>query len=300
VNTLHIIKIGGNVIDDAETLGRFLDDLARLTTAWILVHGGGKLASDVSERFGIQTQMVQGRRVTDAATLEVVTMVYGGLVNKRIVAGLQARGVNALGLTGADGDIIRARKRTAEPNAPDYGFVGDVETVHGARLQMLLASGFVPVIAPLTHDGKGSMLNTNADTIAAEIAAALASSSPLPVLRLASPLVKGGLTGDEDAEFSPKVHLVYCFEKRGVLRSVEDNASVIQHLSTAEYQRLRASEAIAKGMIPKLDNAFAAVQRGLASVRICHSDDIVAAVNGESCGTLIRNELFNDQSLKAV
>jgi acetylglutamate kinase len=275
MNTLHVIKIGGNVIDNEAILHRFLDDLAVLNTAWILVHGGGKLATQLSTRLGVETQMMGGRRITDAETLDIVTMVYGGLINKRIVAALQARGVNALGLTGADGDVIRARKRgqtstdSIQSVQPDYGFVGDVEIVRADRLRSLLQQGFTPVLAPLTHNGQGQLLNTNADTIAAEIASALAAPT-------------------FDSAYD--IHLVYCFEKRGVLRSVEDDSSAIPHLKHGEYKHLQASGVIAKGMIPKLDNAFAAVERGVASVRICHSDDVLPAVQGESFGTIITHQ----------
>jgi acetylglutamate kinase len=273
MKTLSIIKIGGNVIDSETALSRFLDDLAtfsRNTTnslghAWILVHGGGKIATEIAGRLGITAQMVEGRRITDAAMLEVVTMVYGGLVNKRIVAGLQARGVNALGLTGADGNIIEARKRT-HPSI-DYGFVGDIHSVQTAQLLALLNAGFLPVLAPLTHDKHGLVLNTNADTIASRVASALAADTELQAF-----------TG---------VRLFYAFEKRGVLQNVNDDASVIPALSAAEIEDLRASGAIAKGMLPKLENALDALQHGVETVEICHSDEILRALRGEHVGTRI-------------
>lgn len=262
MKSLFVIKIGGNVIDNDHELGRFLDNLAALQEPSVLVHGGGKLATDLSVRLGIETQMIDGRRVTDKATLDVVTMVYGGLVNKRIVAGLQSRGINAIGLTGADGDLIRARKR--EHPTTDYGFVGDVERVHTERLSGLLQSGFLPVLAPLTHDGKGNILNTNADTIASETASALASSY--------------------------NVRLVYCFEKQGVLRDIADEKSVIPLITSATYTELRASGAIAKGMIPKMDNAFMALRRGVSSVIIAHADSVRHLGQQSLVGTAITLE----------
>lgn len=259
MKSLFVIKIGGNVIDNDHALGRFLDNLAALQEPWILVHGGGKLATDLSVRLGIETQMIDGRRITDKATLDVVTMVYGGLVNKRIVAGLQSRCINAIGLTGADGDLIRARKR--EHPTTDFGFVGDVERVHAERLDGLLQDSFLPVLAPLTHDGKGNILNTNADTIASETASALASFY--------------------------EVHLVYCFDKQGVLHDINDEASVIPRITSAIYTELRASGAIAKGMIPKMDNAFTALKRGVSTVLITHADSVRHLGQHSSLGTTI-------------
>ena len=264
LKTLTVIKIGGNVIDNEEALMRFLSDISTLDrsqSSWILVHGGGKIATDLAKRLGIEAHMVDGRRITDAAMLEIVTMVYGGLVNKRIVAGLQAKGVNALGLTGADGNIIAARKR--KHPTTDYGFVGDIDTVNAAQILALLEAGFVPIISPLTHDKLGTMLNTNADTIAAAIAGALAIT----------------------AEHS--IRLVYCFEKKGVLQSIDDENSIISILSAKEIEHLRASGAIAKGMLPKLDNALSALRSGVEAVRICHSDEILSALQGEERGTRI-------------
>jgi acetylglutamate kinase len=264
LKTLTVIKIGGNVIDNEEALTGFLSDLSKLDrsqSAWILVHGGGKIATDLAKRLGVEAQMVDGRRITDAATLEIVTMVYGGLVNKRIVAGLQAKGINALGLTGADGNIIAARKR--KHPTTDYGFVGDIDTVNAAQILALLEAGFVPILSPLTHDKLGTMLNTNADTIASAVASALAAAG------------------------EHRIRLVYCFEKKGVLRSIEDENSVVPTLSASEIEHLRALEAVAKGMLPKLDNALAALQSGVEAVHICHSDEIVSVLQGEQCGTKI-------------
>ena len=256
---LIVIKIGGNVIDDDEVFERCLDGVARARAPIALVHGGGKIATSVGERLGAKAVMIEGRRVTDKATLEVVTMVYGGLVNKRIVAGLQARGVNALGLTGADGDVARARKRPV--GEIDYGFVGDIERIQAERVSLLIESGFTPVFAPLSHDGNGTMLNVNADTVASEITAALAGTRP--------------------------VRLLYCFNKRGVLRSPDDETSVLPRLDLEEYKRLRASGAIAKGMIPKLDNAFAALRRGALSVSIVGSEALEDINSAHLRGTSI-------------
>jgi acetylglutamate kinase len=247
MHRLTVFKIGGNVIDSEAALVRFLDDIAAMPDQTLLVHGGGKLATDLSAQLGLTTTMIDGRRVTDATTLRLVTMVYAGFINKTIVAGLQARGCNALGFMGADGDLIRARKRPPMRGV-DYGFVGDVESVNTDALCALLASGFTPVCAPLTHDGAGTILNTNADTVASALACALAGAFD--------------------------VELVYCFEKAGVLRDVADDASVIPELDEPTYQHLRATGIIAKGMIPKLDNAFAARRAGVRSVVICRADDV--------------------------
>ncbi len=254
-----VVKIGGNIIDEPAALDAFLQDFSAFEGPRVLVHGGGKIATDISKRLGIESTMISGRRVTDAAMLEIVTMVYGGLVNKRIVAGLQAHGSNAIGLTGADADIIRARKRPAEP--VDYGFVGDVERVHADALLALLRSGFVPVIAPLTHDGAGSMLNTNADTMASALAVALAPHAA--------------------------VDLVYCFEKRGVLADINDDASCIPLLPYELYEQLKQQHVVAGGMLPKIDNAFAALHSGVRRVFIAHAQHFRAALAGEACATVL-------------
>lgn len=253
---VQIVKIGGNVIDEQEQLSCFLDAVASLQTHTILIHGGGKIATEISKQLGIEAQMIEGRRITDAPTLRVVTMVYAGLINKQIVASLQQRGVNAIGLCGADGNIIRSHKR--QHPSIDYGFVGDVDEVNASAVQSLLEQGLTPVIAPITHDGKGQLLNTNADTIAAELAMALAVVA--------------------------EVELCYCFEKAGVLLNVEDEGSLIEQLTPAHYQELRTKGAIAKGMIPKLDNAFRAAERGVQDVRIMHYTSLL-----EHSGTRISN-----------
>lgn len=253
---LTIIKVGGKIVEESDTLQQLLHDFSTLEGKKMLVHGGGRSATRLSERLGIESQMVNGRRITDLETLKVVTMVYGGLVNKNIVAGLQAIGLNAIGLTGADMNVIRSVKRPVKDI--DYGFVGDVESVNTDCLSTLLQAGTVPVLAPLTHDGKGSMLNTNADTIAGEVAKAM------------SPLYD--------------VTLVYCFEKKGVLSNEEDDDSVIPMITPQLFEEYKAREVIKGGMIPKLENAFAAIRTGVEKVIITSSSDL----KGE-LGTIIKN-----------
>ncbi len=252
---LTLIKVGGKIVEEETTLHKLLDDFAAIEGYKLLVHGGGRSATKLAERLGIESHMVNGRRITDAETLKVVTMVYGGLVNKNIVAGLQARGVNALGLTGADMDVIRSVKRPVKDI--DYGFVGDVKQVNATLLGDLIAKGVVPVMAPLTHDGEGHMLNTNADTIAGETAKALS------------------------ALFD--VTLVYCFEKKGVLRDENDDDSVIPTINQVEFHQLVADGVIQGGMIPKLENSFEALEAGVSEVVIT----LASAIN-EQGGTRIR------------
>lgn len=255
MDKLTIIKVGGKIVEEADTLCQLLDDFATIEGWKILVHGGGRSATRLAEKLGIESRMVDGRRITDEETLKVVTMVYGGLVNKQIVAGLQGRGLNAIGLTGADMNVICSVKRAVKE--VDYGFVGDIQSVNTSCLKQLLEMGAVPVLAPLTHDGDGRLLNTNADTIAGEIAKALA-----------------GLY---------EVTLVYCFEKKGVLRNEDDESSVIRRIHTASYEQLKAESIVAGGMIPKLDNAFAAISAGVSRVVIASYSDI----KGE-CGTIVK------------
>ena len=252
---LTLIKVGGKIVEEASSLQRLLDDFAALAGHKVLVHGGGRSATRLAEQLGIESRLVNGRRITDAETLRVVTMVYGGLVNKNVVAGLQARGVNALGLTGADMDVIRSVKRPVQDI--DYGFVGDVKQVDASLLGDLIARGVVPVMAPLTHDGAGHLLNTNADTIAGETAKALA------------------------ALFD--VTLVYCFEKKGVLRDEHDEDSVIPSLNYTDFRRLTEEGVIQGGMIPKLENAFEALNAGVCEVVIT----LASAINSQG-GTRIR------------
>ena len=252
---LTVIKVGGKIVEEEATLYKLLDDFAAIEGYKVLVHGGGRSATKLAAQLGIESKMVNGRRITDTETLKVVTMVYGGLVNKNIVAGLQARGVNALGLTGADMDVIRSVKRPVKE--VDYGFVGDVKQVNDAFLADLIHKGVVPVMAPLTHDGDGHMLNTNADTIAGESAKALA-----------------GLFD---------VTLVFCFEKKGVLRDENDDDSVIPQITPEEFKQYVADGVIQGGMIPKLENSFEALNAGVSEVVIT----LASAINGNS-GTRIR------------
>lgn len=246
-DSLFIIKVGGNVIDDEKALDDFLETFKNLGEQKILVHGGGKIAAGIAERMGYQTVMVEGRRITDSNMLEVVTMVYGGLVNKNLVSRLQSIGINAVGLTGADGNLILSNKRPKTDDI-DFGWVGDPETINAGLLTKLLDAGMTPVIAPLTHDGKGNMLNTNADTMANRIAVGIS----------------------EDYE----VHLVYVLDLPGVLRDIKDRSSLISDINEEHYQQLKDKGQISKGMIPKLDNAFWALEGGVKSVRIAHFESI--------------------------
>jgi acetylglutamate kinase len=261
MDKLFVIKIGGNIIDDEQKLSAFLKDFAALEAKKILVHGGGKLATKVAEGMGIQQQMVEGRRITDAETLKVVTMVYAGYINKNIVAQLQSRGCNAIGLSGADGNTIQAHKRTGANL--DYGFVGDVDVVNASLLQTLLNQNLTPVLAPITHDGKGQLLNTNADTIAQEIAKGLSKHL--------------------------HVELIYSFEKAGVLMNAEDDTSVIMSINKNSYQQLKEKNIIFAGMIPKLDNAFSALNNGVRKVIIGKAEELQQLINGTS-GTAIVND----------
>lgn len=248
MNKLTVIKVGGKIVEEPATLKQLLEDFSKLEGHKVLVHGGGRSATKIATQLGIESKMVDGRRITDKATLDVVTMVYGGLVNKHIVAGLQACGVNALGLTGADMNIIRSEKRPVKD--VDYGFVGDVKEVNSEILASLIQQGVVPVLAPLTHDGEGNMLNTNADTIAASAAKALSKHFD--------------------------VTLMYCFEKAGVLQNEHDDESIIPHINNAEFMDLVASGVIQGGMIPKLENAFEAIEAGVCSVVITKADALEA------------------------
>jgi acetylglutamate kinase len=263
---LYVIKIGGNIIDDDQKLSSFLKNFATIKDSKVLVHGGGKLATKMATQLGIEQQMIDGRRITDAETLKIVTMVYAGLINKNIVAQLQGNGCNALGLCGADGNTIQSHKRGS--NSPlgvggiDYGFVGDVDTVNTILLRVLLAQQIAIVLAPITHDANGLLLNTNADTIAQEIAKALSSIY--------------------------EVELIYSFEKAGVLLDVNDDASVVSTLTPTYYQELKEQERIFAGMLPKLDNAFAAINSGVSKVIIGKAEQLLELINGNS-GTSIVN-----------
>lgn len=251
-----IVKVGGAVVEDNEQLAQLLTDFAAIPGKKVLVHGGGRRATKVAAALGIESKMVNGRRITDAQMLEVVTMVYGGLVNKNLVAKLQAKGVNALGLTGADLDVIHSHKRPVKDGV-DFGYVGDVERANGKMLQTLIQEGITPVMAPLTHDGNGKILNTNADTIASETAKALAPYYD--------------------------VTLIYSFEKKGVLSNPDDDNSVIPVITRSDFEKYQADGTIGGGMIPKIENALAAVDAGVKEVIIT----LATAIDGKQ-GTVIK------------
>ena len=262
MTSLTVIKIGGNVIDDPASLTRFLTAFSTLRGDKLLVHGGGKIATQIADKLGIETKMIEGRRITDQPTLDVVTMVYGGLVNKQIVAKLQALEVDAIGLTGADGGTVLAKKRPVKDI--DYGMVGDIAEVDSGQIQFFLRQSLTPVFAPITYNEAGELLNTNADTMASAIAV--------------------DMTRHND------VTLIYCFEKKGVLENPEDDNSVINELTPALYTQYKAAGAINKGMIPKLDNAFSALEKGVTKVIICHADEVGAAV-GQGAGTTLKPDI---------
>lgn len=251
-----IVKVGGAVVEDNEQLAQLLTDFAAIPGKKVLVHGGGRRATKVAAALGIESKMVNGRRITDAQMLEVVTMVYGGLVNKNLVAKLQAKGVNALGLTGADMDVIHSHKRPVKDGV-DFGYVGDVERANGKMLQTLIQEGITPVMAPLTHDGNGNILNTNADTIASETAKALAPYYD--------------------------VTLIYSFEKKGVLSNPDDDNSVIPVITRSDFEKYQADGTIGGGMIPKIENALVAVDAGVKEVIIT----LATAIDGKQ-GTVIK------------
>lgn len=255
---LRVVKIGGNILDDEARLGAFLTNFAAMPGAKVLVHGGGKLATELAEKLGIPQTMIEGRRITDLETLRIATMVYGGLVNKQLVAKLHALDCPSLGVCGADGDLLRAHKR--KHASIDYGWVGDIDVVNAPLLDRWLGQGLTPVVAPLSHDGAGQLLNTNADTIAQEIAQAMSLAF--------------------------HVELIYSFEKSGVLMDVSDENSRIQHLNFKQYQTLKSAGVITQGMIPKLDNAFSALQKGVKRVIIGQAEQLAQLVEG-SAGTSI-------------
>lgn len=262
-----VIKVGGAVVEDPVQLAVLLDEFVRVVGPKVLVHGGGRSATRMAEQLGIESRMVDGRRITDAEMLRVVTMVYGGLVNKNIVAQLQARGVNSLGLTGADLNLIRAHRRPVTPEGVDFGFVGDVDSADGQRLLQLLHSGITPVVAPLTHDGQGNLLNTNADTMAQTVATALAQALSASSTALAP------VAGSPSTSPAP-VSLTFCFELPGVMRNPADPSTLIPHLTESDFRALVADGTIAGGMIPKLENAFAALRAGVSRVRITNINDL--------------------------
>jgi acetylglutamate kinase len=260
MNKLFIIKIGGNVLDDEVALSKFLRDFSSIKEPKILIHGGGKIATKIGDQLGIKSHYVDGRRITDGKTLDLVTMVYGGLVNKQLVSQLQQLDCNAFGLTGADGNMLRAVKRAV--GKIDYGFVGDIkpESVNSTLLYFLLKQNVVPVFAPLTY-ADGTMLNTNADTIASMLAIAMSK------------------------HFA--IRLMFCFEKKGVLDDVNADNSVIHHLSEQLYQDLLSKQAIVNGMLPKLENAFGAIRSGVKEVLIGHADDLLNNIGQQPVGTLL-------------
>lgn len=270
MSTLYVVKIGGNIIDDEKKLTSFLKDFAAVKGQKILIHGGGKLATKLAEQMNIPQQMIDGRRITDAETLKIVTMVYAGYINKNIVAQLQANNCNTIGLCGADGNVILAHKRKIAGSQPaggvggiDYGFAGDVDAINTSLLKSILDQQIAVVMAPITHDQKGQLLNTNADTIAQEVANALSALY--------------------------NVQLIYSFEKSGVLLDANDDSTVINSIDPAYYQQLKAEQKIFAGMIPKLDNAFAALDRGVKKVIIGKAEQLTDLITGKA-GTSIVHE----------
>jgi len=255
MKNLLVIKISGNIIDDEKALNTFLNDFASIDTPKILIHGGGKLATELSSKLGIETNLVNGRRITDSATIQVVTMTYAGWINKSITSSLQAKNCNAIGLSGADVQLLPAVKRPA--GEIDYGFVGDIlnEQVNSEFLKLLLSAGITPIIAPITCDGTGQLLNVNADTVAQSVAVALSKSY--------------------------STHLIYCFEKNGLLSDVADDTSVIPELNTLTAEKLKADGVISKGMTPKVDNALMAIKSGVNKVVIGHAVQITKIAKGE-------------------
>ena len=254
---LHVIKVGGAVVEDPARLNQLLARFAAIEGRKVLVHGGGRAATQVASQLGIETLMVEGRRVTDAEMLRVVTMVYAGLVNKQVVARLQALGINAVGLTGADMNLITSHRRPVK-NGVDYGFVGDVDRADGEALKTLAEAGYTPVVAPLTHDGHGQLLNTNADTMAQTVATALASHY--------------------------RVTLVYAFEKPGVLANPDDDASLIPIINRQSFDQLKAQGIVSGGMVPKIDNALEAIAQGVDNVVITSAE----AIGDPQRGTVIQ------------
>jgi acetylglutamate kinase len=257
---LYLIKIGGNIIDNPNALDQFLTDFSEIEVSKILVHGGGKIATTLAEKMGIETKMVEGRRITDKDTIDLVTMVYGGLINKNIVAKLLSKNTNAIGLTGADASCVISEKRPIK--AIDYGFVGDIKKIEANNIISFIELNMVPVFAPLTADKTGQILNTNADTMAKEIAVALSEKY--------------------------EVNLMYCFEKNGVLQNIDDDNSAIPILQNTHYQIDKENGSINKGMIPKLDNAFEAKKEGVQKVMIMHAKNLLKYGKSDQIGTIIQ------------
>lgn len=258
METLYVIKIGGNIVDNPTLLKECLTAFAQIKGHALLVHGGGKLATEMANKMDVVQTMIEGRRVTDLETLNIVTMVYAGLINKKIVAQLQSLGVQAMGLSGADGNLIKAHKRVHA--SIDYGFVGEVDTINTALIQNLLKSQMSLVIAPITHDGKGQLLNTNADTIAQSIAVYMAEHF--------------------------KVHLMYGFEKEGVLLDLNNPSTLLAKIDTQQYAQLKEDKIIFEGMVPKMENAFEALRGGVQSVMIGKAEKMMDVINGKA-GTTI-------------
>jgi acetylglutamate kinase len=261
---LFIIKIGGNIIDNEQKFSLFLKAFASIPAAKILIHGGGKIATKIGDKLGIESKYIDGRRITDAETIDLVTMVYGGLINKKIVAQLQFVGCNAIGVTGADANLIPTKKRAITNEGIDFGFVGDIDnsTLDIRYWDLLLLHGLTPIVAPLTHDGKGQILNTNADTIASAIAIELSKKY--------------------------EVRLIYCFEKKGVLEIIDDDNSAINLITKEIYYQLKNGNKLFDGMLPKIDNAFEAIDRGVQEVLIGHADDLLLNISDKPNGTLIK------------
>jgi acetylglutamate kinase len=260
---VFVVKIGGNVVDNDSLLQSFLQQFAKIPYKKVLIHGGGKIATEMSKQMGLEVKMVEGRRITDEATLKIITMVYGGLINKNIVGKLQSYNCNAIGLTGADGSLITSNKRPIK-NGIDYGFVGDIEKVNDELLKTLLNSNISPVVAPISYEKHhGQLLNTNADTIASAIALALSKHF--------------------------HTHLIYCFEKKGVLQDVNDDTSLIPEISYAKFQEMKSTGAIFEGMIPKLDNSFKSLQEGVQELSIGHAEnlDIMVSSGRNACTKLL-------------
>jgi acetylglutamate kinase len=262
MNKLYVIKIGGNVLDDETSLQSFLKDFAAIQEPKILIHGGGNIATKIGDQLGIESKYVKGRRITDAPTLGLVTMVYGGLLNKQLVAQLQQLNCNAMGFTGADGNLIKATRRPVKD--VDYGFVGDItpESVNSSLLYFLLKQNVIPIFAPLTH-ADGSLLNTNADTIASVISISLSKHFD--------------------------VRLIYCFEKKGVLMDVQDENSVITLLDKPLYNQYLQENRFHDGILPKLENAFSAIESGVKEVLIGDAKNLPKNLGLETEGTLIKN-----------
>ena len=260
IKNINVVKIGGNVIDDYAALTRFADIFSRLEGPKILIHGGGKEATRMSAGLGIETKMIEGRRVTDRETLDIVTMVYAGLINKRLVSMLQANGCNAIGLSGADGNLIPATRRKSTPI--DYGYVGDIDCtkVNDRLIALLLNEGITPVVCAICHDTHGSLLNCNADSVASAVA--IAASRVAPTV------------------------LTYCFEKAGVLADIDDDTSIIPLVTEKNFPELKEKGIIAQGMIPKISNALASAVQGVKEVRICQADAV-----GTAAGTVIRHSI---------